>query len=118
MREEREVLRHVADAPIFRGEKDAAGGVQQHAVVDGDETRFRLSQAGHDFEKRGFARARAAENADDLAFDLEVERELKCALVQVEIAASEDHRGALQREKCSQNKMAAKASSAEISMSW
>src|ERR1041385_2609676 len=60
MREERRILRHIADGALARGHIDAARRGKKRAPTDLDLARFDTAQPGDGLQQRGFSRARAA----------------------------------------------------------
>jgi hypothetical protein len=57
MREEGEILRHVANSSLMGRNEDAPRDVRQRAAIEFDHTLLRPTQAGHQFQDRSLAGA-------------------------------------------------------------
>src|SRR5581483_3237011 len=75
MREQREILRHITDAPEPRKQEGAAGGIGEDAIIQLDKGGLGAAQSGDKIEKGGFAGAGGPENGGDLILKLEVQLE-------------------------------------------
>jgi len=61
MREQREILMHIANSAFPDSDTDSLFRVVKFFAAHGDATFVRVSQAGNAIEQRRFARARSAE---------------------------------------------------------
>ena len=67
MGEQRVLLKEVADPPLLRCDVAPAVGVEEHGVVDGDQSRLWTQQAGDDAESRRLPRPGRADQGERLA---------------------------------------------------
>src|ERR1043166_5214854 len=88
MREERRVLRHIADGALARGHIDAARRGKKRAPTDLDLARFDTAQPGDGFQQSGFAGARRSNNSRRSTFECNIDVERECG---ERNAASEQH---------------------------
>ena len=74
VREQRDVLRHVADVALVRRHVDPALRREQHAAVDGDRSAVRRAQPRDGVEDRRLAGARRPEERGRARLELHVRR--------------------------------------------
>src|SRR5690349_19500468 len=91
MWEEREVLRHVANATEPRREIHAGFAVREDDIVELKQGLLGFAQAGNEIKQGSLARARGAEDRGRKLFDREIEFEVKLGERQANLLNAQFH---------------------------
>src|SRR5580704_18895073 len=91
MREQPAVLEYIADAAAMRRHVDAARGVEQHRVVEGDRATVGREQTGDHVDDRGLAGTRRPEQRRHAARRMEAHAKLQRAKLLLHIDGEHDY---------------------------